>query len=240
MRRYQLICGVDYITIAHFRPIALTWFWIGVNMLYFLSFTYTIATYDPVTVWKSLTLVGLALQGIVKYAVMLTNPVNIHRLFRFLENIYQRNVCRTQRTYVILQRFVRMAELVVKGGVVIIMGSLIGLFATSIVMNIVDGTRKPLFETYLPFVDESSDIGFGILTVFHFLGIFLSGYGTCCTDLLLVLYVIHMKLMVDIFADHLEQLNEALNYCTSDESQHDERIAVFLRNIIMLHEDICR
>lgn len=240
MRSYQLICGVDYITNAHFRPIALTWFWIGVNLLYFLSFVYTIATYDSVTVWKSLTLVGLAVQGIVKYVVMLRNATNIHRQFRFLENIYKSNMCRSQRAYDILKRFVRIAEIIVKCGAVIIMGSLIGLFATSTVMSVVDGKRNPLFEAYLPFVDETTDSGFAILTLFHLLGIFLSGYGTCCIDLLLILYVIHVKVMADIFADHLDQLNEALVLCVSDSRRHAEQVAVFLRNIIMIHEDICR
>lgn len=234
---FQKMVGVNYITDPDFRPLPLTWFWITIIFVFFLSFVYTIAVYDTYTKWKSLTLVGLGIQGLAKYVVLLGNAATIHERFHFLEIIYLRNVQTTQRAFAILLRFIVPAKMIVKFSIVIIVGSLVGLFMTSAIVSIMEGVRNPLLEAYLPFLNESSDLGFAVLSLFHLLGIFLAGAGTCSTDIMFILFVIHMKPLVDIFSDHLRQMDE--NVAESN-YERSERMEMFLRNIVKMHNDICR
>lgn len=233
---FQKLVGVNYITNPDFRPIRLTWFWICIIIIFFVSFVYTLVVYDKFTKWKSLCLVGLGIQGIAKYIFLITNAATIYKRIHFLESVYSRNVRTTQRAYAILQRFAVAASVIVKVSTVIILGSLIGFFMTAAIVSVVEGTRMPLFEAYLPFLDESTNVGFAVLGVFHGLGIFLAGSGTCSTDIMFILFVVHMKPLVDIFNDHLRQMDEHVAECNYESSVRMER---FLQNIVKMHIDIC-
>lgn len=233
---FELIVGTNYVRDPHFRPNLFTWFWIAYNTSLVFSICYTMIVYDYETKWKSFSILGLVMQGMTKYAVLLLNSDNIYVRIKFLADFYKVNASPSQRSYRILERFRPTTMAVFKVGIVAITGSIFGAFIVPVIEAVYTRTMIPIVEMYLPYVDEKTVFGFTLLMVYDLLGGVLATCGTNASDMLFIMYVVHLKPLVDVFDDNMEQLNEALQL---DENKRSIETYRFLRNLLMMHKDIC-
>lgn len=234
---YEKLVGTNYITDPDFKPYAATYFWVCLNLSLIPSTIYTLVAYDFETKCKCACTCGLVVQGLAKYIVLLMNAAKVNQRVKFLEHVYTVNSTPKKRTYAIVQKFALMVFPLFKCGVVIIIGSFAGAMIYWCLECYLLWTLIPLLESHIPFVDAKTYTGYAILTTYHLTCAFLATSGTTASDLLLIMFVVHMKLLVDIFVDHMDQLNEAIS---DEHSRTSPRVDLHFRNIIQIHKSICQ
>lgn len=153
----------------------------------------------------------------------------------FLDNLYKTNTDHSTRSYDLLQKFGPVVWIVFIVGNVIIMGSVVGVIIIWLLESYMLGTLTPLMEAYLPFVDENTTVGYTIMTSYHLVGAFLGIFGTAACDMLLIMFVVHVKIFVDILNDNIKQLNGALLVKSNRTSRE---VQMYFRNIVIMHKEI--
>lgn len=227
--------GCSYITVADFKPNGFTYFWLSYNVSAFICMVYTVIVYDVETKWKSCALIGFCLQGTTKYFVLLHYASLVHIRIKFLKNIYTANTVISSHNYATLKRFADVIFWIQKCGVFIVFSTIVGAAFVAAYDAYNMGKPLVLMEVYLPIIDERTTLGYYSLFTYH-LGIcFLAINGTAACDMLIAMFVLHLEAMFEIIAHNMVQLNDALK----NRARNKKRISAFLRNLIMMHKDIC-
>lgn len=98
------------------------------------------------------------------------------------------------------------------------------------------GYLEPILPTFIPFVDETSTLGYVILFIFEGLICVLGMSGTCGADFMLFILIVHMWPMCQIFDNMFKELNQGL---LVEEHRNSSQIRGHFRNILMVHQDMC-
>lgn len=99
------------------------------------------------------------------------------------------------------------------------------------------GSRTLTFPLHLPFLDPNTLEGYSGLTFMHTLWLVQSGLGLAAADVSLTVLILHIIPMVELFKTRFNELNTILELGT--EAQHSEQVYGNLRNLVMMHQDIC-
>lgn len=234
---FEKIVGANYVSEPNFKPTALTYFWIGINLSFIVCIFYTLISFDLETQSKAAVIVGMIFQGITKYVVMLKNAANIYNIVQFLKRIYDVNTNRNRRSYVIIDKFSRVLLPLFRAGCIITLCSIGGMVVCWLYELVTTRKFVYAFECYVPFVNPNELNGFLIIALHHFVGAILALFGTIASDMILILFVLCMKLLVNLFIDYIDQLNEISKNVRIRQSKQAYR---YLRNIVMVHQDICQ
>lgn len=234
--RFESLCGADILR-PDFRPHKWTFFWMTVNASFSLCSVYTLFAYEVVVKWKCLSCIGITIQGLVKYAVVLYNATKIRTKVEFLHSIYKANGDSRTNNYRSLKKYGHMSLIVVMVGAAMVCSSCAVFLPFTKLENYVTNKHEPLLQGYLPLVDANTDVGYFVLYVYHLMLLFLAGTGTTAVDVLLTLLVLHLWPMADIIQNMSDVLNERVLERRSCESAEMER---FFRNFILVHKEFCK
>lgn len=233
---FARFCGAG-VMFLDYKPSALTFFWVPMNFSYIFNSFYTFAVYDSVTIWRNLTLFGLAVQGCVKFVSVISYAPVIARNVEFLRTVYAQNRRARTANYATLARWSLLSWNLCRYGAVLINSSCFMLVPMTFLSNhLLDEHALPL-TVYVPLIDENTSLGYAFLFFYQFLLTLLGGIGTCAVDLLLLMLVMQIWPICEILASQFSELNEAV---ADDRLRHTRRVKYFFRNILLQHKDICR
>lgn len=94
----------------------------------------------------------------------------------------------------------------------------------------------PFLPIFFPFVDETTTIGYIILTLIHLTYMVCAVLGSLCTDFLFIMVIVNIPVLSNIFADEVHELNKSLE----DEEEEVDILQVKgrFRNILFMHREI--
>lgn len=234
--RYEHLCGANVIT-PGFRPHKWTYFWMTINASFTLCSIYTLFTYETVIKWKCLSWFGIGIQGLVKYVTILYNAENIRNNVEFLHSIYKMNTNENTKNYQTLQRFGKSILMLTIVLSFFICTSCLLFVPFAILENYITGKREPLLQSYLPFLDSTTNFGYYVLYIQHMFVTFLAGAGTSAVDVLLTVFVLHLCPMAEIFQNLSDTLSESV---IDPSNRYSLELDLFFRNFILVHKEFCR
>lgn len=242
--RYAAFCGAAIMRLE-FRPTALTVFWVSYNFSMLVLAAYTFAVYDRITMWKLLSVIGLGVQGCVKFISCLYYAPIISRTVAFLGRIYASNprppgnfaTLAAHPNYMILRKWSLNMWHLCRYGAVLIGSMVVLLVPLTLLSNWLLDERELPLPVYMPLIDERTNAGYALLLAYQAMMTLLGGAGLCATDLMLLMFVMHMWPMCDILRVQFEQMNAAVRVT---ELRDSRQLKWFLRNIWLMHMDTCK
>lgn len=133
-----------------------------------------------------------------------------------------------------LERHLTFTELLFKGGVFFYTISTFGYFLYPLYHYHTFNEVIPLVPSYLPGVDENTQTGFIILTIFHLFIIIFGLFGSACIDFNFMMIIVNVPVLANILKDNISEQNEML----IKKKTMPVMIKAKLRNIFLLHREI--
>lgn len=233
--RIEAICGCNVLDL-NWKPPARTIFCIIFTTLYGLFCFYTIATYDIDTKSKCLTWVGISLQGVVKFYTVIIYPAQMREMILFLQHIHTVNPDPTTANYKSLKENAAISLNVMKFGAMVVCSGCAFFTPVTWLSNYLHDEREFALPIFVPFVDESTTIGFVITNIFHVIALFMAACGLSASDMRLVLFVLHLRPMSAMFSNTMEEMNQGL---LVERNRHSEEMRKYFRNLILMHLEFC-
>lgn len=109
-----------------------------------------------------------------------------------------------------LHRFVIFTENVLKYGILSYVLALLSYYAYPIYMYLQANEIVACLPVYMPYVDETTIIGYAILNVFHVICLLLGFFGSTCCDFTFTLIILNVPAMAYLFGATIDELNEQM------------------------------
>lgn len=168
--------------------------------------------------------------------VLILFSEDIRQRVFMLSKIYNANQNEETVPYSILMKWSRFCLLFAKWGCIPCGASMGILILWPFVDYFLTGVLEPILPNSLPFVDEHTTTGFIIHYSFEFCGCVLAMSGTCTSDFMLIILIIHMWPLCLIFQNMFRELNLGL---LEERNRSSQQMRDHFRNIIMVHGDMC-
>lgn len=138
----------------------------------------------------------------------------------------------------LLHKHAFYTEVVLKGGV--IMYCLAGAFylIDPIYSYIFLDKMVPIFGIFFPYIDENTTVGYSILTAIQLVYMVLAVIATACTDFMFIMIIVNIPTLSSIFADEVEELNEALKAEAEEKEIDEAQVKGKFYNILFMHREI--
>lgn len=162
----------------------------------------------------------------------------MHKLVQNLHDVYKANFdCRTVN-YRTMQKYGQLSLRLAQWGTLFAFVSCLTFLPLTLIKNFITGKREPLLQAFLPFIDESTTVGYNILFTYHLIFLLLGATGLVGADLLPIMLVVNLRMMADIFANMFNDLNDALVNLSANRRDSAE-LRRYFRNIILVHVEFC-
>lgn len=93
--------------------------------------------------------------------------------------------------------------------------------------------RVHIILLFIPFIDETTNSGFGILSAIHLICMILGVIAIAGSDFLFVMIILNVPLLSSIFSENIDELNGILRA----EMLHVRSMRANLRNILLMHRE---
>lgn len=205
----------------------------GVMAVSLFSALYTVLYREAEMSFRCLTLLGLTIQGIVRFIVVLQKSSVWRAKYQYFLGVFGQcgGHSREAATLIAWQRPI---NLVVRLQCGIIIMNVVIFSLTPLVLYLRDGSQTMLLPLMLPGVDERQTNGFLGLTVLQVGGTLAAAGGTLGCDLTIMLLFLCMCMLADLVMLKLRMLAfELLD--GGPEVERRPATRAFLHNIIRLH-----
>lgn len=163
----------------------------------------------------------------MRYAHLLTSLINRTIV------LYEANIGTKSRERALLLRNMSwLSEVILIGGTIAYMNCIALHFINPIYGYFWHHEYKPLFPLYVPFVDEQTAIGFGILMAIQSIEIFGAMISSGCADFHFMITVVNIWIITSIFHDDVHELSKLLRRKKVDLAR------AMSRNIFKMYYDI--
>lgn len=112
----------------------------------------------------------------------------------------------------LLQKSAMITELVLKLGTILYISVALFLFGVPIYAYFWQNELRPIYPSYLPFIDETTYAGFAILTLYHITGAYGAIIGSACVDFLFLMLIVNIPIFTTIFNDEVFEMNDILKW----------------------------
>lgn len=195
------------------------------------------ATRDTITVIKATTIMGLCLQGFTKFLTFYLMNGTLLESVSFIERIYKSNRTPNQLRYQMLDRCSRFFHQLCRFFIRLAAVNVVALLSAPVLQYWLTGRSDAPLPIYVPFVDESSTKGYVVNMGYSMFLVLLGIVGSLGADSMQIMLVLHMWPMSLIFGDMIGQLSEAV---LVEKNRDSANLRVFLRKILIMHQQICR
>lgn len=181
------------------------------------------------------------MQGCVKFITVIYNARRISEKVELLRHMYACNTDGSTANYAILRRWSLVFGTVSRAGIAILVCSCMTLLPLTMASNWWRGENELPLPLLLPAIDVHSTVGWWLTYGFDVSMLVLGAFGLCATDLLLLMFVLHMWPMCELFAAEFEQLNAVVRHggiAVANKAQL-RRLKWFFRNLLRIHIDMC-
>lgn len=150
-------------------------------------------------------------------------------------DIYKQNSStKAYKRYRMCLRFTLYTEYIFKCGMVLYSLSLLTYYLYPLYVFVTEKKLIPIVDLYLPGVDETTNVGYVTLAIFHIILTSCAFMGSTSSDFLFTMLISNVPLMANILSENIDELNEIVGA-----EKHDRYLAKMkLRNIILIHKDI--
>lgn len=100
------------------------------------------------------------------------------------------------------------------------------------------GYWQPLALVFMPFVDETTFVGFWILYVYHIFTDLLCVFGFISADLVCGIIILHYIPMILVFEQHVQSFNTIIT--RNSKYGESKKAFEYFGNIVMLHKELLR
>lgn len=214
---------------------ALTWIWVGLLCMLFMTWMYTCCVADMTTIWFSCAMMPMMLQGLAKFYVHIKHARAIAYHFAFLRRIYSLNQNAHTANYWLLVKWSVRIRFIVRYSWIPILATSVVFVAPPIWAYIMTGQRNLILPLWLVGVSRDSWSGYAVHCVFHMATVVLAMIGTLGSDLALFMLTLHVWPMTDIWVNMVQRTDRAL----SDPQHRDsaQRQAYF-RHLLDVHREL--
>lgn len=136
----------------------------------------------------------------------------------------------------LLQKTVIITELVLKLGIALYASVALFLFGVPIYAYLWHNELRPIYQSYLPFIDETTYTGFAVLTLYHMSGAYGAIMGSGCVDFLFLMLIVNIPIFATIFVDEIFEMN----YLLTQRKRKVQMAKLKLRRIIGMYDEIQR
>lgn len=165
----------------------------------------------------------------IRYAHLIVGLVNkLIGIFRVNSKVI------THGRQEMLDRYLTYTEYLFKVGIALYFFASTGYFVYPFYRYKVYNEIIPILPNYLPYVDENTNTGFIILTIFHLNLIVLGALGTACSDLSFTMVIVNVPVLGNIFTDNIKDLNDILK----EKRPNLPMMKARLLNIFLQHREI--
>ncbi|KAH8305224.1 hypothetical protein KR018_005270 [Drosophila ironensis] len=207
-------CGND-VADPNFRMWWLTYLVLGAIGFFFVCTGYTIyvgvvVDGDFTVILQAMALVGSAVQGLSK----LLSTANLATLLRNMQNtyedIYREYGLKGGEYKKCLKRRIEMTWRLMWAFMFVYAMSVSIMVCFPIVYLIIFHKKIMVMQFLVPFIDQSTDSGYMMLSALHVCLMAFGGFGNFGGDMYLFLFITNLPLMKDIFCVKLKELNAAI------------------------------
>lgn len=162
-------------------------------------------------------------------------PAKIHYKVKFLLHVYKENITiSSYKRNMLCQRFANYTDIIFKVGVTLYFSAL-GLYLIyPAYMFFIENEIALFVPIYIPTLDESTLIGYGILSAYHLTIMIFGTAAGAASDFLHITIITNVPVLAEIFAESVEDLNELLMKKKKDLPMCHSKF----KNIILLHREL--
>lgn len=136
----------------------------------------------------------------------------------------------------LLQNTALITELVLKFGIILYIWVALFLLGVPIYAYFWQNELRPMYQSFLPFIDETTYTGFAILTSYHVIGAYGAIIGSACVDFIFPMLIVNIPIFTSIFCDEIDEMNHVL-----EKRKRNARLAKMkLRRTIAMFDEIQR
>lgn len=176
-------------------------------------------------------------QGNVKYRVFIWLRKTICTQYAYLKEVHLALQETSSNRYKILVKWNQIYNVVSKSILTVIALTPITLLVFQILLYLV-GQVEPLLPIMIPGLDETTRSGWILLEILHIVWILCGLCGFIGSDMTFIMMSIYLWPLSYLFVDHFDELNEILRKSPKFADSRELRLG--LRNIVRLHQEICR
>lgn len=166
---------------------------------------------------------------LMRYTQQMTSVIN-----RIIA-VYEANAkTKSRKRAMLLQNMAWLSEMLLVGGLVAYMNCAALHFLNPIYGYFWQNEFKALFPLYIPFIDETTAIGFTILMTIQSFEIFIALLSSACADFAFMIKVINVWIFSTIFHGTVHELNDILR----KEKARMPLVRTKLRRICKMYYDV--
>lgn len=175
------------------------------------------------------------IQGIVKYFTFMMEHNALRLKLEYLHDFYIK--CESNKVAsAICYRWINLFTKVTVVFTLVISFTGLAFMSTPMLTYWLTGVVEPVIPLYLPYVDETTTVGFCQLFVMHVLILVIGVIGMICADLTFFLTISHICPMTDVLVSKLNELEERLK---DADRNYGLVTRNYLFNIVRMHQQIC-
>lgn len=236
IRLLSKICGYD-IFVSGFHINWLTRLFYAMMCMASCSSTYTMLFYKTAQMLNAAPTVVLPLQGYVKFFAYCKYFEDNRASLQTVQAIYEATTDSTKSSYGIMLRWSNLIWNITKIFSLIIMMTLFVVLLYPLFVYVIRRDLVPMLPMFVPGIDETTNLGFAILSGLHIMWATQGAVGLMFADMFYSLILLHVWPMVDIFGSMFEQMNTAI--LARPKLTESLEIKLWLGNIIKTHQEIC-
>lgn len=228
--------GLNYMNTAYTRNTAHCFVIAFCMLMGFSSVVYTMAVFDHDMMLKSLTMMPVVCQGIVKYHVYTSKTHILRSHVVVLKDIYTQ--CDSQKhEAVILNVWARILQRVIKVFQIIVGATAFGFCTVPPYTYFTTGKLTFLMPMFIPYFDVNTVNGYSVQLLFQILMISIGALGLIFADLTMCIQILHLCPLSDVLVRKLRRLERLL----TDFPHYAQRrqTTIFLNNFICMHKEYC-
>lgn len=150
----------------------------------------------------------------------------------FIQNLYQIHIKNESRERTIyLHNFAIFTEMLFKIMFVSFFLTCFTFILYPIYMYLIKRELVPIFPLYIPGINETTNTGFIVITIYHFMVLIGVGIGFSSFEILMAIIIINSLIFAKLISIELNHMNTDLNQGNSGMFYANWR----LRNIIFMH-----
>lgn len=155
-----------------------------------------------------------------------------------LRNIYLANQNEKSSRHAVLLKSARIARFIFELFIVVINGTFIIFIFYPLLVYLFNGERVVIFPLFLPFIDETTDVGYAIITGCQAVWMIQTSIGLIGSDSSMALLLVLVRPMVDMFEISFDEMNSVLE--SVPRVKHSMELNNWLRNLILMHQEMTR
>lgn len=140
--------------------------------------------------------------------------------------------------YEVVNKWLDVCVSIAKGFSSSILLSMAGISSFPIIYAVMYGGTTDLLPLHLPYVDESTVIGYIQLTIFQFMMLMIGVCGLIVADLMMFLFFMYLAPLCDLLRLRIKEINSELK--RGDQTVTSEEFNTYLMNLTEIHKDMCR